>query len=159
MQKPERIVTHYAHMWPREFFDATDGKPPRLLIWDVEELRTSGEYILYRDDQPYYVGKAKNHLYSRLHDHSNKSTDRYFNFWNFFSFFVVLNPAHVDEVEGILIASMPTANSAVPRIRRVLVPPKLSRILRLKRRRDIMGNLANDARFPLSHRAGCCCWR
>jgi len=38
----------------------------------------------------------------------SKPRDRYFNFWNFFSAFVVPDSDHVDEVEGILITSMQT---------------------------------------------------
>jgi predicted GIY-YIG superfamily endonuclease len=125
-----KIVKGYARMWPREIFDAMEGN--KLLISDVEELHNSGVYILYRDDHPYYIGKAIK-LSTRLHSHANMSGDRYFNFWNFFSVFVVPRK-HMDEVEGILIASMPTANSAVPRIKQIKLPKRLARILREARR-------------------------
>ena len=130
-----KIVTHYARMWPREVFDAMDGS--RLLLKDVEVLRDPGVYILYRDDHPYYVGKTKGSLFARLHAHANQSRDRYFNFWNYFSVFVVPNGNHVDEVEGILIASMSTANSASPRIEQIHLPVRLTRILRRARRQRL----------------------
>jgi hypothetical protein len=44
------------------------------------------------------------------------------------------DPDHVDEVEGILIASMTTANRAVPRIKEISLPSELGKILRLARR-------------------------
>jgi hypothetical protein len=134
------IVTRYASMWPREIFDVT--KDGRRLIKDHKDLKClhgPGVYILYRDDVPYYVGRATK-LATRLHDHANKSTDRYFNFWNFFSVFVVPNGEHVAEVEGILIASMTTTNRAVPRIERIELPKDL--VKALKDRRTALLNMA-----------------
>lgn len=108
----------------------------KLLLKTVtEELKRPGVYILYRDEHPYYVGQTKRPLFSRLHDHANKSTDKYFHFWNYFSFFVVEDPRHIDEIEGILIASMPTANRAVPRIEEIRLPVELGKILRKARHR------------------------
>lgn len=121
------IVSQYARMWPRKVFDAREGK--RILLKEVPALQEPGVYILYRDDHPYYVGKTKRKLFGRLHDHANKSTDRYFNFWNYFSVFVVPDPKHVDEVEGILIASMTTANSAAPKMPQIRLPKNLATIL------------------------------
>lgn len=106
------IVTGYGKLWPREIFDIFNGKT--LIVRAFPDLQQTGVYILYRDDTPYYVGKATDSLYKRLHDHSNKTTDDYFNFWNYFSFFVVSDISSVGEVEGILVASMPTANRSVP---------------------------------------------
>src|SRR5712664_3133248 len=127
----KKIVTQYARMWPREVFDAMEEN--KLLVGTMKVFDRAGVYILYRDDVPYYVGRATRSLYSRLHDHANRSTDRYFNFWNYFSVFVVA-AEHVDEVEGVLIAAMTTANSAVPRIPQIKLDPKLARILRQARR-------------------------
>jgi hypothetical protein len=124
------IVTAYAGMWPRAIFNVYEKKGGKLRIKDyLHALNQPGVYILYRDDVPYYVGGATK-LATRLHDHANKSTDRYFNFWNFFSVFVVPDRRHVAEVEGILIASMPTANRAVPRIKRLELPKTFVRILK-----------------------------
>jgi len=109
----KKIITEYGRLWPREVFDLIeDGK---LMMNSYEALQNLGVYILFRNDLPYYVGRAtKTSLYKRLHDHSNKATDKHFNFWNYFSFFVVPNKNHINEIEGILIASMPTANRSVP---------------------------------------------
>ena len=85
-----RIINDFISMWPREVWDVmADGKGT-LYLKTFRPLRQAGIYVLYRDETPYYIGRA-NMLYKRLHDHANKSTDRYFNFWNFFSAFVVSN--------------------------------------------------------------------
>jgi hypothetical protein len=94
-----------------------------------------GVYVLYRDDIPYYVGKTKKSLFRRIRAHAVKPRDRYFNFWNFFSAFVVPEPGHVDEVEGILITSMQTENHAVPKLERIKLPKELGQLL-LKARRE-----------------------
>lgn len=91
-----------------------------------ERLSETGVYILYRNDQPYYVGKATNCLYDQIWAHANKPKDRYYNFWNFFSAFVIPDKRHIDEVEGILIASMPTDNSSVLRIKQIDLPAKIA---------------------------------
>ena len=122
-------------MWPREVFDIFENN--RLVVTTLPELASPGVYILYRDESPYYIGKAKGRLISRLHSHSNLSTDPYFNFWNYFSFFVVPDPDHVDEVEGILIASTRTANIAVPKIKQVKLPTSIARVLRNVRRNAV----------------------
>lgn len=123
-----KIVKKYARMWPREVFDIIQER--RLTIKDTDEfLSKPGVYVLYRDEHPYYIGKATLSLFSRLHAHANKSTDKYFNLWNYFSAFEVPKE-YIDEVEGILIAAMPTANSAAPRIKQVRVPQRLAKIMR-----------------------------
>jgi uncharacterized protein YyaL (SSP411 family) len=129
----KRIAIEYARMWPREVFDIIeDGK---LTIKEtIGPLTKPGVYVLYRDEHPYYIGKATSSLFRRLHDHANKSTDKYFNLWNYFSAFVV-DEKHIDEVEGILIAAMPTANSAAPKINQIRVPEKVAKILRKARQR------------------------
>jgi hypothetical protein len=129
VRKP--IVTGYAKMWPREIWNVKHKKAGKLFIKNheqLQDLRKPGVYILYRNDVPYYVGRATK-LSTRLHDHANKSTDPYYNFWNFFSVFVVGEEKHAAEVEGILIAAMPTANRAVPRIKRIELPKDLVKIL------------------------------
>ncbi len=127
MLENQKIIIEYARMWPREVFDIIEkGK---LKIKDIDPLTKKGVYVLYRDEHPYYIGRAKKSLFKRLHDHANKSTDKYFNLWNYFSAFVV-SEKHIDEVEGILIAAMPTANSAEPKIKQVRVPEELTKVLR-----------------------------
>ena len=83
-----------------------------------------GVYVLYRDDVPYYVGKA-DWLRKRLWWHALKPDARYYNFWNFFSAFVVLDATQRNEVEGILISAMPTANSAQPKLPKEKLPKEV----------------------------------
>src|ERR1019366_8435992 len=54
-------------------------------------------------------GKAEL-LWKRLHAHANQSTDRYYNFWNFFSAFVVRDKKYLAEVESILRSEMGRRN-------------------------------------------------
>ena len=116
-------------MWPRIAFDF-EGKET------VKEcLREPGVYVLYRDDEPYYVGKTGNKLYSRLHHHATNTMTRYYHFWNYFSAFIVRNPKHRDEIEGVLIASMPTANSATPKIKKILLPKNVTKLMRKMRKK------------------------
>jgi hypothetical protein len=128
------IVNAYAQVWPRTVFDI---KAAGKLAKDVREaLCDPGVYVLFREDQPYYVGKTSRALFDRLWNHANQPADRYYNFWNFFSVFAVAGKKHRDEVEGILIAAMPTANSASPRFPRIELPARVGRLL--KRRREIV---------------------
>ena len=77
----------------------------------IELLKKPGCHILYRDGVPYYIGQAKK-LRGRLWQHACVPDSRYYNFWNHFSAFVVEDPDHRNEIEAILVAAMPTANSA-----------------------------------------------
>jgi hypothetical protein len=129
MKKPT-VVKAAAQMWPRLVFDF-DGKAT------VKEcLREPGVYVLFRDDEPYYVGKTKNKLFTRIKSHATKTRDRYYHFWNYFSAYVVPNRKHRDEVEGILIASMPTANSASPKIKRIPLPANVTKMMKGIRRKN-----------------------
>jgi hypothetical protein len=71
-----KLVSKYARMWPREVFYIPEEPTKRLLLKQrVPELtEQSGVYILYRDDVPYYIGKAEK-LWNRLHSHANISSD------------------------------------------------------------------------------------
>jgi hypothetical protein len=125
------IVGGYAKMWQREVFDIKEGTH---LSRDLKEaLAEPGVYVLYRSDRPYYVGKTSRALFHRIWNHANQPHDRYYNFWDFFSAFVVPQGKHRDEVEGILIAAMPTANSSNPRFRRLTLPASVRKTLRAKR--------------------------
>jgi hypothetical protein len=127
------LIEGCVSMWPREICDIREkGKPKTLFIKEFEPFRRSGVYVLYRDDQPHYIGQAKR-LFNRIHDHANKSTDRYYNFWNFFSAFVV-PMVHLNEVETILIAAMPTANSSQPHMSKITMPREVAAQLREIRR-------------------------
>lgn len=129
------IVTGYARMWPREvfgLFPAPKGaasKKKTSMAKGLGFLKNSGVYILYRDDKPYYIGQATK-LHSRLWGHAVKAEGRYFHFWNFFSAFAVPNPKQRNELEGILIAAMPTANSAKPKLQRERMPKEVRNLLK-----------------------------
>jgi hypothetical protein len=129
--KQPRIVMAAAQMWPRAVFDFEGWRAVK------ERLSEPGVYVLFRDDHPHYVGKTKNKLFRRIQAHATKTRDRYYHFWNYFSAFVVPTAKHRDEVEGVLIASMPTANSATPRIHKIALPREVRTLMRKMRRKDI----------------------
>jgi hypothetical protein len=112
-------IASYARMWPRRLFDCKRGKQP--LVNELEILSQPGVYVLYRNDIPYYVGKAAR-LRKRLWPHANRPGSKHYNFWNYFSVFVVKDAAERSRLEGLLIAAMPTANGAKPRIVRAQLP-------------------------------------
>ena len=124
------IVGSYIKMWPREALDVQSGNKPLPAVWDL--LRQPGVYILYRDNQPYYVGRATKSIYARMTHHARKPQSRYYNFWNFFSAFIVPQ-AHIHDVEGILIAAFPTENSATPRFRRLRLPLSVAKLIHNRR--------------------------
>ncbi len=138
----DKLVTGYVKMWPRELFDIRQQNTNRLILnmpkfsREIEILRSPGVYVLYRDEHPYYVGKAGRRLIWRLQTHANVRTDTYFNFWDSFSAFAV-QKEYLDEVEAILIAAMPTANSSKPRFKPVSIPEKIYEILAKRRRIDV----------------------
>lgn len=53
-----------------------------------------------------------------------------------FSAYIVRNPKHREEVEGVLIASMPTANSASPKIKRIPLPRTVTNMIRKIRQKN-----------------------
>jgi hypothetical protein len=102
----------------------------RTLAKGLEFLNEPGIYVLYRNDQPYYVGQAKK-LRQRLHLWATTTSSRNFHFWNFFSAFAVIDKRKRDELEGVLIASLPLANNgAKPRLKRVPIPEEVKALLR-----------------------------
>jgi len=127
-RKRTGIVTGYARMWPREIFDAKDGK--QLLAGQLDFLKEKGVYILYRDEHPYYIGKSADSLFIRLRNHAIKPQARYYNFWNMFSAFAVPDQKGRDELEGILIAAMPTVNSAKPKLIKMKFPAPVVRLVK-----------------------------
>ena len=135
-----KLVEKYARLWPREVFDyitSEPGKRAEYLAKQLPILRQPGVYVLYRDDMPYYVGKASNWLWHRLHVHARKPGGRYNNFWNYFSVFVIHDPGQRDAVESILIAAFPRVNSAKPKIDREPMPKKAIEMWRQSRDRQI----------------------
>jgi hypothetical protein len=129
------MVSSYARMWPREVFDrlVTDKGRPRTLARTLDILKKPGVYILYRDGLPYYIGKSTR-MRSRLWQHAWNPVRRHYNLWNFFSFFVVEDTDQRDEIEGILIAAMPTANSSRPKLPKEQLPKEILTMLREMRR-------------------------
>ena len=123
-RKHPTVVVEAAQMWPRMVFDLND----RGTIEQM--LGQPGVYVLFRDDEPYYVGKTGGKLFHRIRRHATKTAGRYYHFWNYFSAFVVPNPEHRNEIEGVLIASMPTVNSAVPKIQRIDLPRKITKLMK-----------------------------
>jgi len=104
-----------------------DFREGRKLIEDVwGKLEHPGVYVLYRDDHPYYIGRANN-LRNRIYSHANHPKDKHYNFWNHFSAFVVSSKEHLSDVEGILIAAIPTDNSALPRFKKVTFSSRVAR--------------------------------
>jgi hypothetical protein len=92
-------------------------------------LNVPGVYILYRDDEPYYIGKTSKPLIKRLSTHALKPNSRRYNFWNYFSAFEIAEPSHRDEIEAILISAMPTANSSRPKFERKMLDRRAARLL------------------------------
>jgi len=133
--RKNQIVDVYAQMWPREVFDYVlpDGKKTLGKGGGLPVINRPGIYVLYRDDIPYYIGQAKK-LSKRLWDHSRPVGGRYSNFWNYFSAFVIEDGEMRNEVEGILIAAMPTANRAEPKLEKAKVPPDILKVMRSIRR-------------------------
>lgn len=127
------MIESFISMWPREVCDIHQKGEKRLFIRDFPELQKPGVYVLYRDDQPHYIGQAEV-LRRRLHAHANQTTDRYYNFWNLFSVFIVRDKKYLNEVETILIAAMPTANSATPKLHKIPMPATVSSQIRRLRR-------------------------
>jgi hypothetical protein len=133
MQKS--IVSGYARMWPREVFGrfaplkGAASKRKKMMAKGLSFLEGSGVYVLYRDDKPHYIGQATK-LRHRLWLHATKSESAYFHFWNFFSAFAVPDKKHRDELEGVLIAAMPTANGAKPRLQKEAMPKEVRDLLR-----------------------------
>jgi hypothetical protein len=126
------IVKSYLKMWPRAALDLRNEKGHKHLedIWRL--LRYPGVYILYRDDQPYYIGRSEKTVGNRIYSHAIQPRDRYYNFWNFFSVFLVPK-SHIEEVEGILIAAFPTENAATPKFKRLSLPRNISTLLHKRR--------------------------
>jgi hypothetical protein len=103
----------------------------RLIIKPlVPDLKRPGVYILYKGEEPYYVGQATE-LWGRLHAHSNRVTDRYYPHWDYFSAFVLFHDAKdvsakLSELEAILIAAIPrSVNHSTPKFKPINIPKSL----------------------------------
>jgi hypothetical protein len=126
-----KLVDGYVQKWPREIFERVEDEKPRkpLIAKSLDMLNTSGVYVLYNNNEPCYVGKATN-IRRRLNAHANAVNSRLYRGWNCFSAFFVRDTKQMAEVEGILIAAMPTANGARPRLPKHKVPLPVRRIMK-----------------------------
>ena len=144
--KMPSIVAQFARMYPREIFNyrvpGPNGKPVNVAR-TLGILLRPGVYILYRDDQPYYIGKAAR-LNSRLYSHARRPGSKYDLFWDYFSVFVVEDPRHRAEVEAMLIAAFPTANGARPKLENHPYPPAVRRVMKANQRGAILGVSKED---------------
>lgn len=131
MRSKTLVVRRYARMWPREIFDLFAREAYKGQ--GLELLEEPGVYVLYRGDVPYYVGRA-NKLHDRLWHHADGCGSRYYNFWDFFSAFVVKDKKQRIALEAILISAMPTANGAKPKLEDRVYPTKLKKIVHTLRR-------------------------
>ena len=109
----DSMIRQFFRMWPRALFHMKEGKS-----FLDEHLCDPGVYVLYRDDQPYYIGKTGRPLSKRLKQHALKPNTRYYNFWNYFSAFQIGDEDQRNDIEAILISAMPTANSSRPKLER-----------------------------------------
>ena len=125
-------ITSYAKMWPREIFNLKRSK--EWLVDELDILSEPGVYVLYRNDIPYYVGKATL-LRNRLWPHANRYGSKHYLFWNYFSVFVVRDPKERGRLESYLIAAMPTANGAKPKIKRASLPLDVRKHLHMQTHR------------------------
>jgi hypothetical protein len=121
---PEWQTQRFIRMWPRALFHMREG----IQVLD-ENLNAPGVYILYRNDEPYYIGKTSKPLIKRICVHALKPNARRYNFWNYSSAFEIASSTHRDEVEAILISAMPTANNSRPKFDRKKLDPKAARLL------------------------------
>jgi|ERR1700694_917939 len=92
-------------------------------------LKTPGVYVLYRDDEPYYIGKTGQTIVRRLSQHALRPDARRYNFWDYFSAFPISNLKLRGYVEAVLISAMPTANSARPKFRRQKLGGNIAKLL------------------------------
>ena len=93
-------------------------------------LSKPGVYILYRNHEPYYIGKTGKPLIKRLRPHALQSNAGRYNLWNYFSAFEISNSLHRNEVEAILVSAMPTAASgSCPEIPRMSLDRAAARVL------------------------------
>jgi hypothetical protein len=134
-RKRNGLVSGYARMWPREIFDKKDG--PELIARKLDFLQQKGVYILYRDEEPHYIGQTSGPLFRRIRSHATRPQARYYNFWNLFSAFAVADQKGRDELEGILIAAMPTANSSQPKLNKLRMPKQVARLMRQMRQERV----------------------
>lgn len=91
------------------FFVVIANKDDLPAIQLIEESKKTGIYMLLRDDNKRYVGRASNSIFSRLQQHNTNKP-----WWNKLIFFGHesgrLSEAQLDLLERLIIEKMKTAN-------------------------------------------------
>lgn len=97
--------------------------------------RRQGIYALYRKNQLYYVGLAKN-LRSRLKHHLS---DRHKQLWDRFSVYLTIGDSHLKELESLILRTVkPQGNHQSGKfIKSENLRVRLSRDLRARQRQEI----------------------
>jgi GIY-YIG catalytic domain len=71
--------------------------------------RGHGIYVLYKNDQVYYVGLSKSSLRSRIRSHATR--DRHKGKWDTFSFYQIGRSKYIKDIESLLLRIIhPTGN-------------------------------------------------
>jgi predicted GIY-YIG superfamily endonuclease len=68
---------------------------------DMHEMlkKNSGVYVLYKDDDLYYVGITSRDLFWRLYHHTK---DKHKNRWNKFSVFIIKRGRYLKDIESMI---------------------------------------------------------
>jgi hypothetical protein len=75
-----------------------------------------GIYILYSDDEVYYVGLSKSSLRSRLRQHHTR--DKHKGQWDNYSFFQIRRSIYIKDIETILLRTFkPRGNGVLGKLR------------------------------------------
>jgi predicted GIY-YIG superfamily endonuclease len=111
-------------MWPRALFHSKEGKE-----FLEKNLKEPGVYVLYRSDQPYYIGKTDKTLFRRLKTHALRPNTKRYNLWDYFCAFEIPDASDRVTIEAILISAMPTANSSRPKIERIKLDRDAARLV------------------------------
>ncbi|MGC1461019.1 MAG: GIY-YIG nuclease family protein [Terracidiphilus sp.] len=133
-----RIVKKFIRMPPRAIFDTQEVGRLGSIARNIKELTENpGVYILYRDDVPFYVGKAEKSLFNRLHDHANGVSSNRSYFWNYFSAYILKDRHYIADLEAILISAMPSVimNSSRPNLDKMRKGKSTIKLMREMRKR------------------------
>ena len=114
----------FYRMLPRALFHNKAGKE-----FLEENLNWPGVYVLYRSDQPYYIGTTDKTLFRRLKTHALRPNARRYNLWDYFCAFGIPDASDRTTIEAILISAMPTANSSRPKIERIKLDRDAARLV------------------------------
>ena len=142
------IVSGYARMWPREIFDERPNIG-EALARRIKFLEQPGVYILYQNERPHYIGRTDK-LFDRLFAHA-RPQGRYAHFWNLFSAFAISDIRGCKELEAILIAAMPTANSAKPKLNKERMPREVVAFMKRIRYEKVKSAMGKPPAIPRPH--------